>query len=71
MNGDLFKATVAKYKILRHIKGNKALFAHTTCSSIATFNRRMAEPEGMELELFCEVMNALNVPMEDRIEILK
>lgn len=71
MNTDLFQGTVAKYKKLRHINNNKALFAHTTCSSIATFNRRMAAPEGMELELFCEVMNALNVPMEDRIEILK
>ena len=71
MNTDLFQGTIAKYKKLRHIKTNKALFAHTTCKSIATFNRRMADPEGMELELFCEVMNALNVPMEDRIEILK
>jgi hypothetical protein len=71
MNSDLFLATVAKYKTLRHIKGNKALFQHTTCSSIATFNRRMARPEEMELQLFCEIMNALNVPYEERFEILK
>ena len=71
MNADLFKATVAKYKILRHIHGNKGLFAHTTCSSIATFNRRMANPEEMELELFCEIMEALNVPYEERFNIIK
>lgn len=71
MNRDQFKATIDYYKRIRHIKDNKALYAHTTCGSIATFNRRMAKPEGMELELFCEIMNALNVPMEERIEILK
>lgn len=70
MNADVFKATVAKYKALRHIKGNKALFAHTTCNSLATFNRRMADPGEMELELFCEVMKALNVPKEEQLKIL-
>lgn len=69
MNADVFKATVAKYKVLRHIK-NKALFAHTTCNSLSTFNRRMANPGKMELELFCEVMKALNVPKEEQLEIL-
>ncbi len=70
MNTDLFRATVAKYKELRHIRKNEALYKHTTCSSLATFNRRMARPERMELELFCEIMNALNVPYEERLAIL-
>lgn len=71
MNAELFAATLAKYKSLRHIKTLEQLRAHTTCGSSTTFRKWMKEPERIPIGEWENLMNALNVPTSERIEILK
>ena len=70
MNADLFRATCEKYKSLRHIRTQEQLRQHTTLSN-KTFLKNWHSPERFTLEQFEQIMNALNVPYEERWEILK
>ena len=71
MNSELFLATLAKYKTLRHINTLEQLRAHTTCGSSTTFRKWMKDPSMIPVGEWEKLMDALNVPLEERIEILK
>ena len=71
MNTDLFQATCRKYMALRHIRTMEDLRAHTTCGSNKTFLKYWRDPELMPIGMWEQIMKALNVPYEERYEILK
>lgn len=66
MNADVFHATIAYYKKMRHISSNESLRRHTTVGSNVTFNKYMREPELMPIGVFEQIMKSLNVPKEER-----
>lgn len=71
MNADLFRATTKKYMELRHINTREKLRLHTTCGSSTTFRKYWNEPDLMPLGIWEQIMTSLNVPQEERFEILK
>ena len=71
MNADLFRATTKKYMELRHINTRDKLRLHTTCGSSTTFRKYWNEPDLMPLGIWEQIMTSLNVPQEERFEILK
>lgn len=71
MNSDLFRATTKKYMELRHIKTREQLRKHTTVGSNKTFSKYFADPDLMPLGVFNQIMNSLNVPHEERFQMLK
>ncbi len=71
MDGALFLATIEKYQSLRHIHTKEALRAHTTVGSPNTFRKYLKDPELVPIGVFEEIMSALNVPMEEQLEIFK
>ena len=71
MNADLFRATTKKYMELRHITTRERLRAHTSCGSSTTFRKYWNDPELMPMGVFEQIMNCLNVPREEKLEIFK
>ena len=71
MNADLFRATVRKYMELRHIRTKEQLRAHTTIGSNKTFLKYWNDPELMPIGVYFQIMKALNVPLEEQIDLLK
>ena len=71
MNADMFRATIKKYMELRHINTREKLRAHTTCGSSTTFRKYWNDPELMPMGVFEQIMNCLNVPKEEKLEIFK
>lgn len=71
MNADLFRATTKKYMELRHINTQEKLRAHTTCGSSTTFRKYWNDPDLMPMGIWLQIMDSLNVPYEERWEILK
>ena len=69
MNADNFAATIAKYRKLRHIHTLEQLRAHTTCGSSTTFRKWMNDPNLIPVGEWERLMNALNVPKAERIEL--
>lgn len=71
MNADLFRATLKKYMELRHIRSKEQLRAHTTIGSNKTFLKYWNDPELLPIGDFEQIMKTLNVPWEEKIELLK
>ena len=71
MNADLFRATTKKYMELRHINTREKLRAHTTCGSSTTFRKYWNAPDLMPLGIWSQIMDSLNVPQEERYQMLK
>lgn len=70
MDNDLFRATIRKYLELRHTKNLQNLSKHTTVSC-STLYRYFDDPGKIPIEVFLQVMKALNVPHDEWMEILK
>lgn len=70
MNADLFNATLAKYRALRHVSTVEKLRAYTTCGSSTTFRKWLKDPNLMPIGEWENLMNALNVPKSERIELI-
>lgn len=71
MNAELFRATTKKYMELRHINTREKLRSHTTCGSNKTFLKYWNQPDLMPVGIWEQIMDSLNVPKEERIEIFK
>ena len=71
MNGDKFRATLSKYMQLRHISTREALRLHTTIGSNKTFSKYWNDPGLMPVDEFLNICRALNIPHEERSEMLK
>lgn len=71
MNTELFHATLAKYKSLRHITTLEQLRQFTTCGSSTTFRKWMKDPELIPIGEWESIMRALKVPQEEQFTILR
>lgn len=71
MNAELFRATTKKYMELRHINTQEKLRAHTTCGSSTTFRKYWNDPDLMPMGMWEQIMDCLNVPQEERFDVLK
>ena len=70
MKSEALQGTIAKYRVIRHIKTQEALRQHTTVGSPNTFRKYLEEPDLMPIGVFNDIMTALNVPKEEKIELL-
>lgn len=71
MKAEIFQGTVSKYMQIRHIRTRENLRAHTTCGSSTTFRKYWNDPDLMPMGIWLQIMDSLNVPYEERWEILK
>lgn len=70
MRAEDLQGTIAKYMKKRHIRTQAQLREHTTVGSPNTFRKYLANPDLMPLGVFNQIMDALNVPREERVELL-
>ncbi|WP_091759210.1 helix-turn-helix domain-containing protein [Butyrivibrio sp. INlla18] len=70
MNGDDFRALIRKYMELRHIRTLEDLRQHTTIS-VATFSKYWNNPELFPWGQIISMLDALNVPYDDRLKLLQ
>lgn len=71
MKAEDLQGTIAKYMKKRHIKTKAQLREHTTIGSPNTFKKYLEDPDLMPLGVFNQIMDALNVPKEERFELFK
>ena len=69
--GQLFEAECRKYMKLRHIRSLEELRSHTSIGSNTTFLKYMDDPEAMPVGKMAEVLQALRMPKDIRLEILQ
>lgn len=68
--GELFEAEVRKFMTLRHIRSLEELRSHTTVGSNTTFLKYLDDPESMPVGKMAEILQALKMPKETRLEII-
>lgn len=68
--GELFEAEVRKYMKLRHIRSLEELRALTTVGSNTTFLKYLDDPAAMPVGKMAEILGALKMPKEIRLEII-
>ena len=68
--GELFEAECRRYMKLRHIRSLEELRSHTTIGSNTTFLKYFDDPEVMPLGKMAEVLAALKVPKDIRVELI-
>lgn len=68
--GELFEAECRKYMKLRHIKSLEDLRSRTTVGSNTTFLKYLDDPEQMPVGKMAEVLTALKIPKDTRLDII-
>lgn len=68
--GALFEAECRKFMKLRHINSLEELRSHTTVGSNTTFLKYFDDPEAMPLGKMAEVLAALKMPKDIRVDII-
>ena len=68
--GEQFEAECRKYMKLRHISSLEDLRSRTTVGSNTTFLKYFDDPECMPVGKLTEIMAALKLPKEIRLEIM-
>lgn len=68
--GELFEAECRRYMKLRHIRSLEELRSHTSVGSNTTFLKYFDDPEAMPLGKMAEVLAALKVPKDIRVELI-
>ena len=68
--GVLFEAECRKYMKLRHINSLEDLRSQTTVGSNTTFLKYLDDPELMPVGKMAEVLTALKIPKETRLDII-
>ena len=68
--GELFEAECRRLMKLRHIRSLEELRSHTTIGSNTTFLKYFDDPESMPLGKMAEILAALKMPKDIRIELL-
>ncbi len=71
MSGDDFRGLMKKYMEKRHVKTMEDLRSHTTIASNKTFTKYWKSPELFPIGEIENMLNALNVPNEERMELLR
>lgn len=68
--GDLIRGTLMKYMVIMHIKSQYELMKYTTIGSTTTFRKCWRDPERFQIGDLIRILDALNVPHEERLQIL-
>lgn len=68
--GAIFEAECRKFMKLRHINSLEELRSHTTVGSNTTFLKYFDDPEAMPLGKMAEVLAALKMPKDIRVDII-
>lgn len=68
--GEIFEAECRKFMKIRHIRSLEELRSHTTIGSNTTMLKYMDDPEAMPVGKMAEVMSALKMPKDIRVELL-
>lgn len=68
--GEIFEAECRKFMKIRHIRSLEELRSHTTIGSNTTMLKYMDDPEAMPVGKMAEVMTALKMPKDIRVELL-
>lgn len=68
--GELFEAECRKFMKIRHIRSLEELRSFTTIGSNTTMLKYMDDPEAMPVGKMAEVMKALKMPKDIRVELL-
>ena len=71
MSGDDFRSFIKKYMEKRHVRTMEDLRSHTTIASNKTFTKYWRSPELFPIGEIENMLDALNVPNEERMEILR
>ena len=71
MSGDDFRGLMKKYMEKRHVRTMEDLRSHTTIASNKTFTKYWKCPELFPIGEIENMLNALNVPNEERMELFK
>lgn len=71
MSGEDFRGLIKKYMEKRHVKTMEDLRSHTTIASNKTFTKYWKSPELFPIGEIENMLNALNVPNEERMELLR
>ena len=71
MNADIFRATIRYYMTLRHVKTLEQLRAHTSVGSNKTFLKYIKNPDLIPVGVLVQIMDALKIPTEDRIKLIR
>ena len=69
--GDQIRGILRKHMEISHIRSNYDLMRYTTIGSTTTFRKYWKDPERFPIGDLLRIMDALNVPYEERFEILK
>lgn len=70
MRKEQFKATIAKYMALRHIRTKEELRKQTTIGSNRTFIKYMNNPGLIPLGILDQIQDALKIPDDEWFEML-
>lgn len=68
--GELFEAECRKYMKLRHIRSLEDLRSRTTVGSNTTFLKYLDDPMSMPVGKMAEVLTALKIPKDTRLDII-
>ena len=69
--GRILEAELVKYMILSKIKSKEALRQYTTVGSNVTMLKYLDNPERMPIGNLKEIMSALKIPKDERLQILE
>ena len=69
--GDLIRGILRKHMELSHIRSHYDLMRYTTIGSTTTFRKYWNDPERFPIGDLLRMMDGLNVPYEERYEVLK
>lgn len=68
--GDIIRGTLHKYMDIYHIKSQYELMKYTTIGSSTTFRKCWKDPERFQIGDLIRILDALNVPHEERLQIV-
>ena len=69
--GRNLEAELTRYMILRKIRSKEELRQHTTIGSNVTMLKYLDNPERMPIGNLKEIMSALKIPKDERLQILE
>ena len=69
--GQIVESELSKYMILSRVKSKEELRLHTTVGSNVTMLKYLDNPERMPIGNLKEIMSALKIPKDERLQILE
>lgn len=67
---DVIRGTLKKYMEIGHINSQYDLMKYTTIGSSTTFRKCWQDPERFQIGDLIRILDALNVPHEERLQIV-